>query len=298
MQYQKIENGLLFAEPDLLRYPRGMRYGSQFTINASYIVVTRCGETPVDYSGPVSVEIRNPENVEYFHVYPEFKPSEDKYIGELDVSENNPFRISMHVKEKRLQTSPGIQDSVVDEHFDVVDDVLYNLGLKPGSFKREYLGPLLEWMRKNLKYVREKGTTYNEGVVDEDGYKNGPRNTIIDGVGNCSRFSCLLNHFVRRLGGYSRNPEGCAIDFYIDGIPIFEPLGENGYGNHVWNEIFMDETWNVVDPTVYIRSPEGLQTRAINRTIDALFIEPPYPVFKFNDKKGIYARIVKLDVKA
>jgi len=256
-------------------YPYCMAYDSEFSARLKYIPFEK--NKPTEYSGTVKINIDTYTEFE-INLPKRFKQKTNEnfyssYVGRnINISEENPLFIEVHAKENRLKRKP--------EHFPIYKDmpqankVLESLKIK--KFNKNNFIKVLDWMRETLDYETP--------IVSSD-----PDFTVEQKNGNCESFSRLLDYFVRKIGGISEPiTRGYPVfNRIVDGKPVFRSIGVNETGNHAWNEVYYDNKWNIVDPTIYIRSPDELKMRAINKIKDVYYFYTPQIFITLPDSKQI-----------
>jgi len=165
------------------------------------------------------------------------------YYVSCDFLSNNLSTGPMNIQKKYETTDTEIQ-------------LLKELRMDPFcGFSFQRMLNILEWMRSNIKY-------------DLSSFKDALLIPIKEFIelrrGRCLMYADLFAHMVYLIGGISRVRSGPTYNLIVDNSRIASASSID-YASHRWTEVYYENRWHVVDPTIYSTSPDYNKTRAIDR---------------------------------
>jgi len=264
-----VEGGFLY---DGRKVPIGVAYNTKASIQYTFVPKNRAGK-PVKYEGGLEVVISGHDgHFDFIDPIEEIAAEglretangkERVLQGAREVSENDPLVITIRINERRLSMPPSPQDKALEKEYKLADSVLKSIDFKGKPL--DDLTAFLEWIRENVKYLRDELWMPDRSVDDIIKQKHAC----------CGHFAVPLSYFLRRAGHYARRAGLYVFNIEVEGMPLFPSIGLGQIGVHGWNEIFDGTGWKHVDPRLYEAFPNSLGLRALDRGIEAYFLPLP-----------------------
>lgn len=267
----RIEGGFLYE--GVRRVPIGAAYNTNAVLQFIFVPRNFATGDSVCYNGRIKVTISGHKG--YFDFIDPIEKVAAEGLeeavngecrvlqGERRVSEDSPLVIRIQVNERRLRTPPSPHDKALEKEYKLADRLLKSM--HPEGKPLDDLTTFLEWIRKNINYMREEFLVPDRSVDDIIKYKHAC----------CGHFAIYLRYFLRRAGHYARSAGLYVFNIEVDGMPLFPSIGLGQIGVHGWNEVFDGTMWRVVDPRLYRASPKPLELGALDRGIQAYFLPLP-----------------------